>query len=539
MPCKDKEKRLIPMLSKKQRLKRLQELREMLAERERAEQEIKALNPFWFYEPSDGTISEQGMQLLNDYLKPEDVPQRFDSQLDVHLSNADINGAFGGNQSGKTTAGSIEGFIWTTGEVPFSLKDVYPKEKIPTVFPQHVRVETIDWNTLTKTVLPTYQYWCPKEYLINGSWEKSYSSENRILKLGKKNQLRGTLEFMTNKQDVESHQGPPRHGMIYDEEPKYSIYKENLMRFTTADRIKIFFGLTPTKGLTWLYEEIFMKAEDGRGNDINCFNIASVTNKKANLAVVRKILDGQGTYPEVKMRLLGLFVSLSGFIYGALFNQALHLISPFELVKGGRMDDYTIYRGIDPHLTTPTSCIEIAIDREGFEYVVGSYIGEGDTEEIKTDLAQRVKDRKYRLGWTSCDKSADSDIKILGDRNIFLELARGKNAIPALFTSEKYAGSIHAGVDEIKKLLKIDPKLKKPKLFIFNIPENKPLITAMRTLERDRARNEEVKGERDKINEGKYHAHACLRYCHQRPMRWLPPVEEVPEYVPDNEAVNY
>ena len=524
--------------SEKKRLAKIQEIEERITERTRIMKELKSQNPFLFYEPSSGAISQEGKELLNDYLKPEDVPQHFDSQLDVHLSNANINGCFGGNQSGKTLAGAIEAFIWTTGEVPLSMKDTYPKEKIPTTFPQHIRVETVDYNTLSKIVIPTYQEWCPRDY-ISGGWAKNYSVEHRLLKLGKKGQLTGTIDYMTSKQDTESHQGPPRHGMIYDEEPRYEVYKENLMRFVTADRLKIYFGMTPTKGLSWLYEDIFMKAQDGQGNNINCFNLASVTNKKANLLILREILDGQGTYDEIKMRLLGLFVSLSGFVYGALFNRSLHLIPSFDLIKDGKMENYTIYRGLDPHLTTPTACVEIAIDREGFEYVIGCYTGTGDTEEIKADLAQRAKEGKYRLAWTACDKSADSTIKILGDRNIFLELARGKNAIPALFTSEKFTGSIRAGVNEIKKLLKVDPKVEKPKLFFFDIPENKPLITAMRTLERDRAKNEEVRGERDKIDDQKYHAHACLRYLHQRPMRWMPVTEDVPEYEPVNEVINY
>lgn len=529
----------MPRLSKAQKLIRLAQIKEQKVEIYRQREILKASDPFWFYEPSDGIISDEGKALMRDYLKEEDIPQRCDCQLDVHLSNADINGAFGGNRSGKTTCAAIEAFIWGTGALPNSLKDIYPKEKIPTTFPQHIRVETVDYATLNDVILPTYQEWVPRDFLIDGSWGKSYSAEHRTLKLGKKNELFGTLNFMTNKQDVESHQGPTKNGLIYDEEPNLDIHKENLMRFATAKRLKILFTMTPTKGMTWVYEDIFLKAEDDSGHNIRCFQIPSITNKKVNLAVLREILDKQDTYSEIRMRLLGEFISLSGFVYGALFNRSDHVVPSFDLLKDNKMNDYIIYRGTDPHLTTPTACVELAVDREGYKYVVGCYTGNGDTEEIKTDLAQRAKEKHYRLGWTMCDKSADSNIKILGDKNVFLLLSRGKNAIPALFTSEKYQGSIHAGVDEIKKDLKIDPKTGKPRLVIWDIPENKTLINAMRTLERDRAQNEEKRGERDKIAEGKHHLHACLRYVYQRPVRWIDPVEDTPEYVPDSEAVGY
>ena len=511
-------------------------IQEQLEFLDKEEARLKALNPFWYYEPSDGYVGEAGQELLREFLKEEDIPQVFVGQRDLHVCDADIRGVFGGNQSGKSVCGAIEAYIWATGEVPDALKGIYPESLIPKEFPQHIRVEGVDWKTFSANLLPTYQYWAPKEYLVGNSWGKSYSSEHRMLSLGKKGVLRGTIEFMTNQQDVESHQGPPRHGVIYDEEPRYEIYQENLMRFTTAERIKILFCMTPTKGLSWVYDEILLKSETDAGFSIECFALSTVTNKRANLDVVRGILSSlAGNYETMKMRLLGAFISLSGLVYGGLFNRGLHLIEPFEVTH----NEYTVYRGIDPHLVTPTTCVEVAVDREGFEYVIGVYVGSGDTEQIKKDLAKRAKDRNYRLGWTMCDKSADSTIHVLGDRNIFLELARGDNAIPALFTSNKFQGSIHAGVDEIKKLLKIDEAIGRPGLFFFNTPENQPIIKAMQTMERDRAYDEERKGVRDKIAEGRHHAHAGLRYIHQRPVRWLPPEEYVPEYIPANEAIGY
>ena len=162
------------------------------------------------------------------------------------------------------------------------------------------------------------------------------------------------------------------------------------------------------------------------------------------------------------------------------------------------------------------------MDREGFEYVISTYMRAADTEDVKADLAERARLNGYRLAWTQCDKSANSTIKALGDRNIFLELGRGKNAIPALASSEKFTGSINAGVNEMKKLLKPDLITGKPKLYIFDNAENKLLIKAFETLERETFSNEEVKGIKDKIAEGKHDAHAALRYIHQRRITWLP-----------------
>ncbi len=499
----------------------------------------KEANPFWYFEPSVGEVDEGQRSCLTEWLKAEDIPVKLTGQKDVFASNASVVATFGGNQGGKTTTLAIKSYIMGTGEVPFELEGIYPKEKIPTKFPVHIRIVGVDFKSLMNNVLPCFQYWAPRDYLRNGKWSDSFSSERNTLSLFKGPEIVGTIEFMTNQMEVESFQGPPRHFIGYDEEPRLDVYKENLMRFTTADRLDIMFAMTPTRGMsTWVKEKILDKSELDSGGSIECFKMASVVNKKANLKVLKEILGELDTYEEIKMRLLGEFVSLSGLVYGNLFNRQVHVIEPFEIPKD-KMDDYMVIRGIDPHLVKPTVCIELAVDRENTEYVIGTYVGKGDTEQIKADLAERARDRNYRLGWSRCDKSADSTLKSLGDRNIFRELSRGENYIQALFHSEKFLGSINAGVDQIKKLLKPDPNTGKPRLYFFNIPENRLIINAMESLEREISQNEDRKGMRDKISEAKYDAHAALRYIHQSIVNWVPRQEEVPEYEPDNEMVNY
>ena len=83
-------------------------------------------------------------------------------------------------------------------------------------------------------------------------------------------------------------------------------------------------------------------------------------------------------------------------------------------------------------------------------------------------------------------------------------------------------------MDEIKQDLRVNEKTKKPTLMIMDRPENKPLIQAFRTMERERWANEDIKGTKDKIAEGKYHHHAALRYLYQFPMRWQPEVVDMP-----------
>lgn len=511
-------------------LKELEEIEEM-------EAECEEQDPFYFFKPSDGTISPAGMKLINKYLKPEDIPQRFYGQLDAFISTAPIRGVSGGNQSGKSTFGAVYAGIWVTGEIPADLVGHFPEEVLHPDRNRNTRVVGVSSRQLRDAVLPTYKKYIPKGYLKNGKWKDSFSEEHRQLSLykdGNPDKFIATISFMTNEQDVDCFQGPPLGLVIYDEEPKQSIHKENLMRFTTSTQLNILFCWTPTKGLSWA-TDLFMHEEDESGQKIDLIKLASVTNRCANPDVLDIALSEFSEYNEIKMRLIGEFISLSGLIYGSMFDRNIHVVKPFEL----NLEDFVVYRGVDPHTGKPTVAVELAIDRNDMHYVVGTFIGLKDTDEIKAALADRALKRKYRLAFTVVDKSCDCPNMLLGGVNVFRLLKQGKNAIPALRKSDKYIGSIHAGVDVIKKRLKINPATGKPGLVIFDTPENKVLINSFRTLERETYANEDKRGPKDAIAEGKHDAHACLRYIEQRVLRWFPPIEIVPDYEPVNAETGY
>ena len=260
-------------------------------------------------------------------------------------------------------------------------------------------------------------------------------------------------------------------------------------------------------------------------DNVESFQLTSVTNRKADLDVLDEICDEYSDdYEALKMRLLGEFVSLSGLVYGKLFDRSIHVIEPFQITK-----DYLCITGMDPHLVTPSAMVFLLLDREGNAYLDGSRSIDADTEQIKDTFWEIAHERGYRLGWSVADKSSNSTIVAFGGRNIFNELSRGKNAIPAMRTSEKYEGSIKAGVDDIKKRLKINERTKRPRFFIVNRPENKDLIHSFKTLERDTYANEEVSGPKDRIREGKHHKHASMRYIFQYPLNWYPEIDNIPQ----------
>lgn len=535
-------------------------IRKELDELKTQMESFKKQDPFWFFEPSDGVIDDERRNILLKHIKPEDIPIKLDSQLDTLLSDVSYLGVCGGNQAGKTLVATIKSLIKSTGLIPLSLEPY--KDKFTKVIERTTskvilgRVVGVDFKQLHRVVIPSWQKWTPRQCLKNGKWEESFSAQFETLTLYRGKNICAVVQFMTNQMDVSSFQGDPLDWCTYDEEPTEAIHKENKMRFVTSDRMDFTFAWTPTNGLTWATDLFQYGIFDGKQetSKIQLFKLCTVTNPVANPEVVDEIASDTDSYEVLKMRLLGEFVSLSGLVYGGLFNEKIHIKEPFyENLSEFQKHDYLTLYGADPHTVTPTAMVFVLVDRENNCYVDRCITGSWDTDEIKFNFWKTVYASKYRLGWGAVDRSSNSDNIAFGGRNIFKELTRPTyrqghkspivagydpdpqtmiKALPSLRESEKFEGSIKAGVDEIKR------RLREPaRFFVINRPENKELIHAFRTMERDTYKNEDTKGLKDRIKEGRHHMHASLRYVFQFPINWYPAQIQVPEYQYQDEGV--
>ena len=485
-------------------------------------EETKQADPYWWYVPSTGDLTDEGKEFLNRWIKPQDIPSQFYGMDVAFKSNAKIIATFGGNQAGKTLSNAIKSHAKITGEVPHALKGIIPEWRLPKKWPVYGRVYGLSNEVIDEVIVPKFREWMPHSYMKEGMWEKSYSKQDRILRYyrdGRK--FIGQIKFMSCEKDVSKTQGASLWFAHFDEEPPKEFYDECLPRFIAngGKGIDVEFYMTPTNGLTWTYKTI-LKKNRVPGSDVECFKIATITNKYVDFSTLNKMMEDLDTYEEKKMRLLGEFVSLSGLIYTgeSAIDPNIHVIEPFELPH----NRYLIVRGLDPHLAKPTACVEVAIDRQGFVYVVGCYKEHADTERVKEDLARRAVYKAYRLGWTAYDRSLDYDIKALSNINIISQLKCPPNPIPAMIPSDKFEGSIKAGVDMIKRYLKPDTITHKPRLYFWNTDEVWELIEELQTLERDQGLNESKRGVKDRIKEGPKDLHAALRYIFQRPLEFVP-----------------
>jgi phage terminase large subunit-like protein len=515
------------------------------------DQELKTNNPFWYYQPVTGEISTERREFLHKHLKHDDVPQNLQGPLHMHLSEKPIRVASGGNQSSKSHGMVMELIMMATGKIPFCFdpnsrwfKWKLPAKRYEHEKPKNVRVVGFDWeNDVVKNLLPKFRDLSPRECLTNGSFDKSYVAGESTLHYSEKGKVLGSVEFMSNKQDLASFGGPPRDAVGFDEEPFHEVYKENLMRMTTAKNFEVLMASTPVNGISWAYDELYSKWLAGDAN-IDYFQYCSVANPYSNLDSLVQILNGL-SYEEKKMRLLGEFISLSGLVYGRLFDKSVHVIEPFQ--TGCTCDQTTHdqncpytnflgFLGIDPHMVKDSTAALCFIDREDNFYVDTCYKGADNIDQFRDNIRNLLVGK--RMAWSVFDPSSDSTITAFNGLNIFKLCTKNPNPFPRARKGEKYHGSIAAGVQTIKQRLELNPTSKKPKFFIMNRPENQLLIKSMKTLQRDAYANEDVRGQKDKIQEGVHDHHACVRYIMQNKLNWRSHVEYSPTFmIPDEEAM--
>ncbi len=152
----------------------------------------------------------------------------------------------GGNRSGKSVAGTLEGLYRAKGEHPY--------RDVPAA-PTRGRVYGTDFPMgIEKVLLPLWKQWTPPSMLINGSWEDSYhdGKDGKILTFSNGS----TVEFMSYEQGVQKSAGASRHWIHFDEEPPKDIYDEARARLVDTDG-DWWMTLTPVLGLDFIFDEVY------------------------------------------------------------------------------------------------------------------------------------------------------------------------------------------------------------------------------------------------------------------------------------------
>lgn len=216
--------------------------------------------------------------------------------MQVHKLTSKVVGIGGGNGSGKTETALVELAILATGVIPDFLSDVpQMREKMRGPVKCRVICESLT-TVLHPIILPKLKWWewsgvsfpggdkghwgwIPRDCLIGGSWDKSWSEKLRMLRVYHRNpddpsEILGesTIQFMSRDQDPTDFASGDFHFVLFDEPATYAIWRENEAR-TMRVNGRLMLAMTwpddPSIPVDWLFDEVYDKAQPGPNKSPN------------------------------------------------------------------------------------------------------------------------------------------------------------------------------------------------------------------------------------------------------------------------------
>ncbi len=302
-------------------------------------------------------------------------------QVKFHKCKKRNRWVFGGNRTGKTECGAVEAIYLARGIHP------YRKNK-KSVFGWVVSLSQQVQRDVAQDKILKYLNpdWILDITMLSG--KKDSPSSGVIDQIKIKNALGGVsvIGFKSCDQGREKFQGSSLDFVWFDEEPPKDIYDECRMRVLDK-RGDIFGTMTPLKGLTFIYDEIYLNA---KGSSEVWYEFIEWEDNpylsKKEIKELTKSLSNR----ELESRRYGRFFEDSGPVYTE-FDENVHVIEPFSVPS-----DWQDLISIDPGLKNPLSCHFYAVDFDGNVYVVAEHYEAGLDVETHS---QKIKEIAGEIGW--------------------------------------------------------------------------------------------------------------------------------------------
>jgi len=272
-----------------------------------------------------------------------------DTARRIHTSTKQTIGVGGGNGSSKTETCFAEIVACATGCVPLSLRDdpnIDWKKKLRGPIRVRVVCESLT-NVLANILLPKLKWWewtgvdlpggerghwgwVPKNSLIHGSWEKSWSEKYRTLQIKYHNTLDpndpvgvSTIQFMSRDQDSSDFASGDFHIVMHDEPPTYAIWRENQAR-TMRVRGRMMLAMTwpddPSIPVDWIFDEVYEPGEDTTNNTVDWINLYTTDNPNLDQEAI-KIQESQWDEQTSNVRLRGQPIRFSNRVHQLFTDQ--------------------------------------------------------------------------------------------------------------------------------------------------------------------------------------------------------------------------
>ena len=381
--------------------------------------------------------------------------KRHKKQILFHKCKKRNRLVFGGNRSGKTECGAVECIWMLRGNHPY-------RQKRKNVFGWAVSLSQQVQRDVAQAKILSYlpKSWIADITMLSGRKDSPASGVIDQIKI--RNVWGGisTLGFKSCDQGREKFQGSSLDFVWFDEEPPRDIYEECLMRIMDK-RGDIFGTMTPLKGRTFIYDEIYLnhrKNPEVWHEFMNWEDNPYLSKKEA------KLLENALDATSLDARKYGKFSEGAGLVYPE-FDESVHVIEPFRVPP-----EWQENISIDPGLHNPLSAHWYCVDWDGNIYVIAEHFASGKDIDFH---AAAIRSISAKLGWKTDNKGrisalidsaanqrtlayAKSVTELFTDRGILVNPAVNKN--------------IFAGISRIKAYLKQDNG--EPNLYVFKTCTN-------------------------------------------------------------------
>lgn len=371
-------------------------------------------------------------------------------QLAFHKCMKRNRWVFGGNRSGKTECGAVETVWLARGIHPY-------RENKKDIACWVVSLSKQVQRDVAQAKILHYLRSCEIERIVMQSGRQDSADDGIIDFIVVKNELGGTsrIGFKSCDQGRDKFQGASLDFVWFDEEPPFDIYQECRMR--VLDRCGHVFGtMTPLKGLTWVYDEIYMNEKNDP--DVWYEQMEWADNPYLNPHEI-EVMSESLSEEELESRRYGKFMQCGGMVYPE-FNEDVNVIDPFVVPL-----EWQAGISIDPGLNNPTSVHWYAVDYDGNVYVVAEHYEKGKFVEYH---ANRIKEICMRLNWhTSYNGMYEALIDSAANQRT---LGAGKSVAElfheqGILVNTKVNKDLFSGINRVKSYLKNAEG--KSRLFIF------------------------------------------------------------------------
>lgn len=246
----------------------------------------------------------------------------------------------GGNRGGKTYSGVAD-------DVMILLRRHPHREHMYANRPRRIRFIGVDFDRgIDQTAIPLFSQFIPPSKLIDGSWERSYSKAEHMLRLADGS----TCSFMSYEQDPNKFQAVSLDHIHFDEEPPQAIWKESMLRILDTNGSWTL-SETPVQQLEWVEDELLEPVKDGVRTDIEVVELDTTKNIHLTAEALEEITKGLSAEEQL-IRLKGQYIG--GNLVFPEFTRRYPNVIPNDFVPRPR-DGWAIYASMDYGFSHPTA----------------------------------------------------------------------------------------------------------------------------------------------------------------------------------------